>query len=283
MADLFGKLVVRTYAPKRRAWLLGSGALLCLLGLYAAFELGRYEAGFQLVDSMRGALAASARIRDLEAVNSRQREELEAADVARRVDHEGYKRVQDSLGDMQNQIAQLNTALAFYRGLVQPDSLGHVKVQQMQIVPEAAAGQFRLKFVLMQTGKPEKEVTGTVAIAVDGLARGKPVNLSLYQVSTSRHAGLSYSFRYFQDYDEVIQLPQGFEATRIDLEIHTGKDSSHGFRQAFLWKVQGMSLETEAAGTAQTGSGTGIEAGAGTGAAGRQAGKGTADVQVETE
>src|SRR5271155_504131 len=200
MADFFGKLVVRSYAPRRRAVLLGSAALLTVLILYAAFELGRYDAGFRVVDSVRGALAASARIRALEADNARQRTQLEAADVARRVDREGYKQVERSLGDMQSQIARLNQDLSFYRGLVQPDSLVHVKVQQMQIVPEATPGQYRLKFVLMQTGKPDNNVAGNAAITVDGLLRGKPSSLSFAQVAPNRRGSLAYSFRYFQDY-----------------------------------------------------------------------------------
>src|SRR5208282_1635579 len=142
MADFFGKLVVRAHAPKRRAVLLGSAALLAAFILYAAFELGRYDAGFRVVDSVRGALAASRRIRDLEAENAR-----------------------------------LNQDLSFYRGLVQPDSLVHVKVQQMQIVPDAAGAgggaQYRLKFVLMQTGKPASVVAGSAAISIDGLQNGK--------------------------------------------------------------------------------------------------------------
>src|SRR5277367_82477 len=130
MADFFGNLVVRSHAPKRRALLLGGAALLAVLILYAAFEFGRYDAHFRVVDSVRGALAASARIRALEAENERQRTQLEAADVARRVDREGYKQVERSLGDMQSQIARLNQDLSFYRGLVQPDPSVHVKVQQ---------------------------------------------------------------------------------------------------------------------------------------------------------
>ena len=91
MADFFGKLVIRSYAsPKRRAWLLGAAAALAALMLYAAFEFGRYEAGFRVVDSVRGALTASSRIRGLEAETARLRAELAAADVARRVDREGY-------------------------------------------------------------------------------------------------------------------------------------------------------------------------------------------------
>jgi len=245
MADLFGKLVVRVHAPKRRAILVTSGALAMVFVLVATFEFGRYEAGFDVVDSMRGALAAAKRIRDLEADNKRQREQLEEADVARRVDREGYKQVERSLGDMQSQIARLTQDLSFYRGLVQPDTLVHVKVQTMQIVPQAGTGQFNLKFVLMQTGKPEKNVAGSVAVAVQGLQRGKPSNLSLYQISVAKRAGLAYSFRYFQDYDEAVQLPPGFEPTRIDIEIHAGRDAAHGFRQAFVWKAQGMSTETE--------------------------------------
>src|SRR5271154_4179898 len=139
MADFFDKLVVRSHAPKRRAVLLGGAALLAIVILYTMFEVGRYDAGFRVVDSVRGALSASARIRALEAENDNQRRQLEAADVARRVDREGYKQVERSLGDMQSQIARLNQDLSFYRGLVQQDASVGTKVQQMQIVPDSNA------------------------------------------------------------------------------------------------------------------------------------------------
>lgn len=261
----FRNLVVRTHAPWRRVTLFAGGLVGLILLLYAAFEIGRYDAGFRIVDSVRGALTASARIRALEAENAQQRTQLEAAEVARRVDREGYKQVERSLGDMQSQIARLNQDLSFYRGLVQPDSVIHVKVQQMQIVPEPATGQYRLKFVLMQTGKPDSTVAGSAALAIDGLLRGKPSSLTFEQVTPNRRHSLAYSFRYFQDYDEPVQLPQGFEPTRVGVEIHSSKDrdASHSFRQAFVWKAQGMSMETEASGAAPA--------------------KGDVDVQTETE
>ena len=114
----------------------------------------------------------------------------------------------------------------------------------------------------MQTGKPDKEVSGSAAITIDGLLQGKPLNLTFGQVTPNRRVSLAYSFRYFQDYDEPIQLPRGFEPTRVGVEIHSVKDRdlSHSFRQAFGWKAQGMSVETEASGN-----------------------KGEADVQTETE
>jgi hypothetical protein len=261
MAVSLRKLVVRSHAPKRRAALIGAIALLSLLVVYAAFEFGRYDAGFRVVESVRGALSASAKIRALEAENAQQRTELAAAEVARRVDREGYKQVERSLGDMQSQINRLNQDLSFYRGLVQPESIVAVKVQQMQIVPETLTGHYRLKFVLMQVGKPSGMVSGSAAITIDGLQQGKPVGLTFAQVSPDRRPSLAYSLRYFQNYDEPIELPAGFEPTRVGVEIHSGKDSTHAFRQAFVWKAQGMSIETEAPGNA----------------------KGVLDVQAETE
>jgi hypothetical protein len=248
MADSFGKLIVRPYAPKRRAALWTLAALLAAGILYAAFEFGRYDAGFRVVDSVRGALSASRRIRSLEAENENQRRLLEAAETARRVDREGYAQVAQSLGDMQSQIARLNQDLSFYRGLVQPESLIHVKVQQMQIIPDGPPGQYHLKFVLMQTGKPDKEVIGNAVITLDGLLQGKPMSLTYAQVSPNHHVSLAYSLKYFQEYNEPIELPTGFEPTRVGVEIHSGKDANHSFRQAFVWKAQGMSVETEANG-----------------------------------
>jgi hypothetical protein len=246
MAESFGRLVVRRYAPKRRAVLAVLAVLGTFAALYAAFEFGRYDAGFRVVDSVRGALSTARRIRELEAQNAEQHTQLEAADVARRVDREGYKQVERSLGDMQSQIARLNQDLSFYRGLVQPESVVHVKVQQMQIVPEQGSGRYELKFVLMQLGKPSNNVAGSVAVTIEGLAQGRPQTLTLAEVSPASRAGLSYSFRYFQDYDEPLQLPAGFEPTRVGVEIHAGRDLGHSFRQAFVWKAQGMSVETEA-------------------------------------
>src|SRR5258707_1238053 len=101
------------------------------------------------------------------------------------------------------------------------------------------------------------------AVTLDGLLGGKPLSLSYAQVSPNHRVSLAYSFKYFQEYNEPVDLPAGFEPTRLGVEIHSGRDANHSFRQAFVWKAQGMSVETEANGDIP--------------------GKGEADVQTETE
>jgi hypothetical protein len=97
----------------------------------------------------------------------------------------------------------------------------------------------------MQVGKPKSSVTGSVAVTIDGLQGGKPQSLGLGQIGTDAHASRAFSFKYFADYDELVHLPAGFEPTRVGVDIHSGRDTAHGFRQAFVWKAQGMSIETD--------------------------------------
>ncbi len=116
--------------------------------------------------------------------------------MARRVDREGYKQVQRSLGDMQSQIARLNQDLSFYRGLVQPDSLIHVKVQQMQIVPQAPPGQFQLE-VRADADRQAGQGGDRAARRSPSTAcrRASRMSLSFAQVSPNRRVSLAYSFR----------------------------------------------------------------------------------------
>jgi hypothetical protein len=83
---------------------------------------------------------------------------------------------------MQSQIARLNQDLSFYRGLVQPESVVSVKVQQMQIVPERPPGlsdQVRIDADRQAGGT----IAGNFAMTIDGLQNGKPLSLDLRRVS----------------------------------------------------------------------------------------------------
>jgi hypothetical protein len=239
------KLIIRPHLPRRRAWLLAGGGLAGLAFVYLAFELGRYDAGYRVVEAAQGALAIYRRISALEDENTKLRTELEAADLKQRVDREGYKQVEHSLGDMQSQIARLNQDLAFYRGLVQPDANYGVKVQRMQIQPEGGANRFRLKFVMMQTNRAEKPVTGSTVLSFEGLQSGRPVTLPLTNVSPKARPALAYSFRYFQDFDEILQMPRDFQATRVNVEIRAGRSTTASVHQAFAWRTSGLPIEPD--------------------------------------
>ena len=60
--DIPGKLIIRTYAPVRRWLVLLVLALLVVLSLYLAYELGHYEAGFDGIEAAQERSALQGRI-----------------------------------------------------------------------------------------------------------------------------------------------------------------------------------------------------------------------------
>ena len=248
MADLFGKLVVRSYAPKRRALLLAAaasaGRSCCCTARSSSGATTRASGS-----SIRCAAPCrrAQRIRDAggrkraAAHSSSRRRRWRAASIARATSRWS---------------AASATCKARSRGSIRtcPSTAAwcsrtrwcSVKVQQMQIVPETAAGQYRLKFVLMQSGKPDGTVTGNASITIDGLQQGKPHEPEF-------GAGLAQAAR---QPGILVPLLSGLRraaavARRIRADARgrgdsRGRDTSHSFRQAFVWKAQGMSVETDA-------------------------------------
>ena len=217
--------------------------------LYRRFEFGRHDGGLSAW-SIRYAARSSAspRIRALEAENDNQRRQLEAAEVARRVDREGYAQVERSLGDMQSQIARLNQDLSFYRGLVQPESLDPRQGAADADRAAGHAGRYPAEIRAHADRQARERSDGTAAAHHRWAAAGQTGQPELRASLAQPAPEPGILVQVFQDFDEPVTLPRGFEPTRVGVEIHSGRDTAHSFRQAFVWKAQGMSVETDANG-----------------------------------
>jgi hypothetical protein len=69
-------------------------------------------------------------------------------------------------------------------------------------------------------------------------------------VSPKGRPSLAYSFRYFQDFDEIVQLPTDFQATKVNVEIRAGRSTAAGVHQAFAWRTGGLPIEPDSKGGA---------------------------------
>ena len=231
------RLVVRRAAP-RRAWLLVlAGAIAALAGLWGAFEAGRSAAGYSLRQALleqraRGSEAKrlAERVHDLEA-------QLAAAELARRVDRTAYQQVDKSLAELQARIGEQSQELAFYRGIVSPvDGLAGLRVQQLRLLPGVAPRRYRVRIVLIQAGRQDAIVTGSVELGVDGLRGGRAASLPLAEIGTASKT-LTFSFRYFGEVETEITLPADFQPQRVQVEVRPAR-SATPLRESYPWKVE---------------------------------------------
>jgi Family of unknown function (DUF6776) len=233
------ELVVRPNAPMRRMILTVALAVLGLIGLYVAFELGRYFAGYNIVSAIRerarfessiaqlkdGNRALQARIIELETVTAGRAREDQV--VAR------------TIGDLQAQVARQTEDLAFYRAVVAEGApaIG-LRVGTVRLSSAKTGGHFLVHLSLVRAGKTNGMTTGSVNLSVDGQGPGgKPATLDSQALAAGGADDVSYDFRYYQELDQTIALPPGFRPEHLTVEVTSSNKDVAPLTQTFPWSA----------------------------------------------
>lgn len=234
-----GQLVVRRYSPWRRRLYAAGLAFVAIVLLYGVYEWGRFDGGYDRVSSGQQRRELAAQIDALEAENQDLRAQVAAAEVARSVDSEAYGDVERTLGELQAQLLRQSEELAFYRGIVSPaDGIGGLRIQRFEVLPTSQSDAYRLRFVLVQSMRQDRVASGTVKIEFEGTSEGRPVRIPLADAAPleRRDGRLPFSFRYFQNIEQDIALPAGFEPEAVSVEVKAAREQP--LRQSFPWQVQ---------------------------------------------
>ncbi len=239
MTEPVPKLVVRTYAPARGRWLIAVLALLAAFAFYVTYEYGRFDGGYdRLTVSQREAEFRVGRER-LEKQNRELRvklAEFESTEVG-----QGRERaeVAKAIGDLQAQVAKQAQELAFYKGIVEQGvNAPEVKVQQLRITSGGEPRKFRLRITLVQPVRTDRSVEGVVTVRVEGEREGGPLSLDLAALTAGKQAEIPFSFRYFENMDPEVTLPQGFSPERVNVEVRSAKKGVAPVTQSLLWSVE---------------------------------------------
>lgn len=234
-----GQLVVRYHSSWRRRAVLIGAALGGLVLLYAIYEWGRFEGGYSKFSEVQRRRELKAQIDALQGENEKLRAQIAAAELAREVEGKSYADVKNDLADLQAQVLKAREELTFYRGIVSPeDGIGGLRIQRFEVLRGAAENQYRLRLVLQQSLRQDAVVSGAVSIAIDGVRENRPVTLSLAQVGGKTRAdGLApFQFRYFQNLEQDVVLPEGFEPRAVNVEVRSSRLAP--VRESYSWQVQ---------------------------------------------
>lgn len=237
-----GRLVVRYQSSWRRRGLLIAGLLGGLLLLYVIYEWGRFEGGYGKFAEVQRRRELIARIEALEQDNEKLRTDVAKAQLARNVDDRAYGDVEKNLADLQAQVLKQREELTFYRGIVSPeDGIGGLRIQRFQVLSGGAERHYRLRLVLVQSMRQDAVVAGSVSIQIEGARNNRPEQLALAQAAPATRGDglLPFQFRYFQNLEQDIVLPEGFEPRAVNVEVRSSRLAP--VRESYPWQVQAES------------------------------------------
>ncbi len=114
-----------------------------------------------------------------------------------------------------------------------------LKLTDVEVEPTDSANRFRFRFSVIHPGNEADQVVGTIWIAVNGLSNGKPLRLSLKQVSSETRPYLDMRFTGQQAVDGELMLPPDFEPKNIAIEAKPYDKKYRGASGKFDWTADG--------------------------------------------
>ena len=211
-------------------------ALIVVSG-YLIYEFGRIKAGYDLVEAgnIRQAYEDHIMLLDDQIVDLKQ--EVALLETNREVDRESYKEVEESLSALQAKIQEQRDAIAFYRGIVSPsDGNSGLRVQDLTVTRGKEEREFNLRLVLVQAMKHDRKVAGDVSLSIAGSQGGVETTYDFGQLlPDDADKKWAFSFRYFQNFDRQLVLPDGFTPERITVEVRSRTRSIASIEESFAW------------------------------------------------
>lgn len=238
MATRTTTFVVRQHRPWK-ALFAGVILIAAFVGSsYWLFQHAQERAGFDRREAAELRVALNEQVETLDAHNDRLRARIAVLERASQIDRESQTKVRDRVKELQDENLELKQELAFYRGIVSPDDRkAGLKIQSFLLTRGQAPGEFRYKLILTQVLKNDKVAQGEVALAIGGVLNGQPKQLPLSQLSQGSGDKLAFKFKFFQNFEGDLQLPEGFRPESVHLVVTPSGKGLDKLEQSLDWQI----------------------------------------------
>jgi len=215
--------------------------------LYLAFELGRYQSGYSVLDQRRERAVSVERLAAEQTASDELRRQLAIVETGSEIDAETYAQVKATLSELQAKIQAQEEELVFYRGIVSPqDRVAGLRIQSLEVLPSDGEGRYLLRLLLVQAIVHSRSVSGTVKLQLEGLRDGQTTSFDAAElVAPGTPYDMAYEFRYFQGLETDLTLPFGFEPQRVTVEIWPNEARAERINQTFDWPSSADERTTE--------------------------------------
>ena len=226
-----------TAQSSRPIWVYALAALVAGTSLYLAYELGRYQSGYSMLDHRRERAQLTERLAEEKAVSDELRRQLAIGETSSEIDRATYAQVETTLADLQAQIQTQEEELVFYRGIVSPqDRVAGLRIQSLEALPGDGEGRYLVRLLLVQAIQHRARVSGAVKLQLEGIQDGQMASFDVAElVVPGESYDMAYEFRYFQGLEAELALPAGFEPQRMIVEISPNEARAEHINQTFEW------------------------------------------------
>ena len=230
------QLVVKHHDPRRSRMVTIGLGLVWLASLAAAWQIGANYAAPRLGSVKERMKVAESGLQETSAELEAAKERLAVIERSDQVSRTANESLQDSLREREEEITALRADLAFYQRLVGGRSQARqgLTVHGVAVKPIGRSGGHALRVTLTQNLKKGAVNQGSVEVTLEGVQDKSLRTLTWSELTQHENPiPMSFSFKYFQQLDGSLMLPEGFTPNRIVVAVKS--QGGERAEQSFPW------------------------------------------------
>ena len=195
-------------------------AVPAVLACLALFYIARYVVAEELIAANYHITSLQSDLADTQAALASEQARVAVLDREIDVLRRANALLRESEGARQGEIAELQADLAFYRRLGGASgSQAPLAVHYLELQPTQSPQVYRLIFTLTQNLRWAAVISGRVELGLDGIKDGAASHLGSEQLLPEAARPLEFRFKYFQQLERLLTLPEGFEPNRLTIRL----------------------------------------------------------------
>lgn len=230
------KLIIKSHHPRQFRVRLVLLALLLLAAAWGLVEFGRYQAVSSSYTMAHELDELEDELDTAQDHNARLAERIAILERASQVDKQAYGEVERTLKQTQDEMLELKEEVAFYRGILAPTEVSSgLNIADLRLRRIGQERAYRFKLVLTQPNANEAVAQGWITLYLEGVQGANQVQLGLKDVTGGHQDKLKFSFKYFQPYEGDMVLPEGFQPSRVLIEVTPTSRGFSTLKKSYVW------------------------------------------------
>ena len=235
-------VVTRHRPGQKLRWAIGILMVAMVAGV-AGYSAGLARVGHDLVGTDGAGVASAALEKELEALQGLKEKYAEAKqqlanfERGQLIDRQALDQARTTIVDLETRVASLQSDLTFYQNIMAPSEISKgLQVDSFSLVPNRDPRTYKFKLVLTQVGNNKNYIKGLVAVNVIGQHEGTKEVIALRDLSQDiQDLGVKFRFRYFQDVEGSLTLPESFDPLEIQVVARADGRKSSQAERTFDW------------------------------------------------
>ena len=231
-------MVVVPYRPLYRA--MTFIAFLAVLGLFCwlIFESGKNEGMVLKVEWIKERDNIREELVHANSLIDKMRQELAVLKISGVIDDKVNEEVRQTIESLQELNAQLNEEVRFYKGVMAPKiTKKGLRIEKLDMTADSERS-VKYSLLLTQVVDEHDWLQGEVKISVRGQHGIEEKRLVLSELDKEKSDAIRFRFRYFQNINGRMTLPDGFEPHEVMI-VAQSLGGDQRLKKGFDWPLSG--------------------------------------------